>query len=507
MHDYKFLKSFHRANHSLYEDAEFPEKEKRANFEWKRPNELVPSPLFFSNNNNTDISIAKQYHKEGNWGGIIAAIINLKLHQHYFANVVPADQDFDQGIFYFKFWKCGEWIEIVIDDCLPIKKEQLAFLQSEKEDEFGLILLIKAYAKFYESYDALKGIPAAIAMEDFTGGISEIIDLKSETNKDELYDYLWKSTQRGVMMTCSFKKRMFYSKTYPKCRDIVAGHSYCVTDVKTIHIEILSFKMIKLRSQHTKVPWDGPWSPDSPEHKYFVSTFSVPSGMGSGYDHPNEFWVTFDYFTTVFDSLEMCHLNSKDDPHKWILNQIESKWVPGISAGGGFDKIEKFIINPQYVIVLEEKSTVIISLMQKYEKPNNLEELNIGFTFFEISQEETHKNSSVKEFFEGKKPQLDPIYTDLREISLHFSLDAGRYLIVPSTEKAFKYGEFLLRIFSQEQNHLYEHYNQVSDIDNADSDDKFYDAVDEVNMTANSFKNILEQIITKNEFGELSGVL
>lgn len=493
------------ANRNLYEDAEFPEKEKRANFEWKRPNELVANPLFFANAS-SDISIADQYNKHGNWGGIIAAIINLKLHQNYFENVVPADQKFSKnyaGVFHFKFWKCGDWNEIVIDDRLPIKKDQLAFLQSDEENEFGLLLLIKAYAKFYESYDTLKGISAAIAMEDFTGGISETIELKTETNKDELYDYLIKSTQRGVMMTCSFKKRMFYSKTYPKCREIIAGHTYCVTDVRNVQIEILSFKMIKLRSQHTTIPWDGPWSPKSPEHKYFVSSFSVPSGMGPPHDHPNEFWVTFDYFTSVFDSLEMCHLNSSNDSHKWILNQIESKWVPGISAGGGYDKIEKFIINPQYVIVLEEDSAVIISLMQKYEKPNNLEELNIGFTFFEITQDDTHKDSSNKAFFADKKPKLEPIYTDLREISLHFNLDAGRYLIVPSTEKAFKYGEFLLRIFSREQNHLYEHYNQVADIDNAgDADEKFYDAVEEVNMTASSFKNILEQIITKNEYGE-----
>ena len=47
--------------------------------------------------------------------------------------MVPSGQDFDQdysGIFRFRFWRFGEWVEIVIDDRLPTRRGQLIYLRS-----------------------------------------------------------------------------------------------------------------------------------------------------------------------------------------------------------------------------------------------------------------------------------------------------------------------------------------------------------------------------------------
>ena len=89
---------------------------------------------------------------------------NLTLHDKLFAKVVPPDQSFENdyaGIFHFRFWKDGIWVNVVIDDYLPtIKTENgttLFFMCSEYKNEFWSALLEKAYAKLHGSYESLDG--------------------------------------------------------------------------------------------------------------------------------------------------------------------------------------------------------------------------------------------------------------------------------------------------------------------------------------------------------------
>ena len=171
---------------------------------WLRPREIARDPQMY---------VGKRDRFDINQGEIgdcwfLAALANLAEDDDAFQRVVPGGQGFDKGsycgMFRFRFFRFGEWVEVVIDDKLPTRNGKLIYLKAKDDNEFWSPLLEKAYAKLYGSYKALEGGLTIESAVDFTGGIPEMIDISNlQMRPEKLFDLMRKADSNDAFMSCS----------------------------------------------------------------------------------------------------------------------------------------------------------------------------------------------------------------------------------------------------------------------------------------------------------------
>ncbi|EMP39588.1 Calpain-3 [Chelonia mydas] len=430
----------------LYVDPDFPPNESSLfysqklpiTFEWKRPTEICENPRFIIDGaNRTDIC-------QGELGDcwFLAAIACLTLNEKLLCRVIPHDQTFIKnyaGIFHFQFWRYGNWVDVVIDDCLPTYNNQLVFTKSSQRNEFWSALLEKAYAKLHGSYEALKGGNTTEAMEDFTGGVTEFYEIK-DAPKD-IYKIMKHAKDRGSLMACSIDDNMGFSyRTAPQsdlgeliARMVKNVNSMLRTDStltfqgtderpawvyskQTIPLgKTLSYKKTQ-KQEYTFPPaqrishpsacpasrsphWPGTancghsdeWNLIDKAEKIRLQYRIAEDG---------EFWMSFDDFMRYFTKLEMCNLTpdtlEADKLQTWTVSVNEGRWVRGCSAGGCRNYPDTFWTNPQYRLELLEEDddpednevvcSFLVALMQKNrrkERKLGANLLTIGFAIYE----------------------------------------------------------------------------------------------------------------------------
>jgi len=472
--DFDDLKAACLDSGELFTDPEYPADDDSIFFsksahglEWRRPHELVDEPhLFVGGGDRFDIN-------QGELGDcwLLAAMANLTMNKKVRSRVIPLDQSFSEeyaGIFHFKFWQYGEWVDVVIDDYLPTRNGKLVFMQSDSQQEFWSALFEKAYAKLHGSYESLKGGTTMEAMVDFTGGCTEMFDL-AKAPPPGLFIALLKAFERCSLMGCSLEPDPNVTEARTDV-GLVRGHAYSITKVVKAKIETprVSGEMPLIRIRNpwgNETEWNGAWSDGSPEWNYVPDDEKMQ--LGITFDDDGEFWMSYKDFVKFFDQVEICNLSpdslDMDNNFKWEVATFEGSWSPGDSAGGCRNYLDTFPNNPQYLISLEDpdegdeedKCTVIINLMQRGRRAmrdEGLDLLTIGFCIYNIRDEPSGRCDT--DFFRyNASCARSKAFINLRELSARFRLPPGNYVIVPSTFKPDEGGDFLLRVFSEKPNH------------------------------------------------------
>ncbi|XP_011495120.1 PREDICTED: calpain-C [Ceratosolen solmsi marchali] len=403
---------------------------------------------------------------------LVSCLGVLHLSKGLFYRVVPADQGFGNyngndvggvdnesldspkrdycGVFRFRLWWCGTWVEVLVDDRLPAVHGRLAFVQSRHSEQFWPALLEKAYAKLHGSYEALKYGTLLDGLSDLTGGITENIAIRQDpTGCGRALATLLDMTSL-ITCTVSNSQQQIRNSAEKLANGIQIGINYrlyAIERVETFSGEAV--QLVKLRNPlGPGGEYVGAWARGGLEWDEVPPVERdrlIVRNMADG-----EFWISYSDFVKTFTHLEVVHLDaetSRDEPsfhskQTWQMKLYQSSWRRGVTAGGCRNNQETFHINPQLHLILSEMDEVVVSLNQH----SIMEPKVIGFTAYALPKNSAE--SINKQFFKKNKSLINSQYTNSRQVSHRCQLDQGCYLLIPTTFEPIQETSFTLRVYS-----------------------------------------------------------
>uniref|UniRef100_A0A8C5DQR3 Calpain-1 catalytic subunit-like n=1 Tax=Gouania willdenowi TaxID=441366 RepID=A0A8C5DQR3_GOUWI len=402
-----------------------------ANLKWLRPANISPNPAFILQ------GISRFDFRQGELGNcwFLASIGALTFKKCVFEQIIPSGQTFDKnycGLFHFRFWRFGKWVDVVIDDKLPTINGRLIFVHSKDPNEFWPALMEKAYAKVCGSYTDMSAGTPAEALMDFTGGVH----------------MTWPTFT--ALYVCGSQGST--SNTLSS-NGLVLGHAYTVTGVEQVTTNRGKVvNLVRLWNPWGKGEWNGDWSDRL---------------------HESVFRMTVDDFCSFYSDLDICGMSpdflDRNSSRWWTLS-YEGQWVAGTTAGGCGNNTDSFWTNPQYPIEIRAEQfdsncekNLLVSLLQKHDKRNRHQVQNhyIGLYIFEY---QPGMGKFPASFFSSHAPVAQSkSYRNSREVMEFLFLTPGHYVIVPSTYDPNKTASFLLTLYSKDE---------ICSYDNSGDDEK-----------------------------------
>ncbi|XP_059098074.1 calpain-9-like [Tigriopus californicus] len=481
--NYQHIKRICRDRGQLFEDTDFQPnnrsiyKHKKPPLHpitWLRPHEICQRPRFIAEGaTRFDVEQGEQGDP---W--LLAAVSSLTLTPRFLDRVVPPDQNFEHGycgVFRFRFWHFGDWVEVLVDDRLPTYKGRLVYMHSTDPSEFWAALLEKAYAKLYGSYEALHQGFTTKALQDLTGGIVQSFSLNSQ-DKLLTYQVLNSAVPRSTLLIASINidTRNDSKRTLRLRNGLITRHAYSVTGLARVRGHLGDTHLVRLRNPWGKGEWNGPWSERSWEWDSLSDRDKEL--LSARVRNEGEFWMAFDDFAAQFSHLDLVHIGPDDwmsesalhSKKPWRAVLARRRWRSGYNAGGAPEHVATTAMNPQFHIQIPRSNSikchVVVSVTQQYEtnpldtngnrKRKKKRKLHhIGFAVYEVPP---HMTRLTPVYVSEHEPLDVTNHSVAREVVTFFTLPPGDYIVVPQTNIPNCDGKFLLRILTDEQSNIWE---------------------------------------------------
>jgi hypothetical protein len=271
--DYEKIKSECLRSGRLFEDDTFPandsslyrKNEFAQKIVWKRPYEFLENPTFIIDD---IVSNDLDQGSIGNCWAIASFSVVLSIRE-FRDKIVPRNQTFDKkdyaGIFHFRFWYYGEWVDVCVDDRLPFdsKANRLTFCRNKVEkNEMFASLLEKAYTKLHICYEFMISGDPNDCLIDLTGGVKERFEINRcyaenrgkenfiETNV--LWNFIFKSLRYKSFITAWSDSKSKNADLITK-NGLAVGHAYSVLNSVEILFKNGSYSELNMPTSNQRI--------------------------------------------------------------------------------------------------------------------------------------------------------------------------------------------------------------------------------------------------------------
>ncbi|KAK2182308.1 hypothetical protein NP493_360g02025 [Ridgeia piscesae] len=364
------------------------------------------------------------------------------------------------GIFHFQLWRYGCWVDVVVDDFLPTKRGHLVFVHSTAPNEFWGALLEKAYAKACGSYQAMEGGTGGEALEDFTGGVSEVVSASvygyqdTEGKQNSFFRMVLHAYQSGSLMVTGIPVKSAAECVAMEC-GLVKGHWYAVTAVKCIsRLESSNsaippnLYMIRLRNPVGRGEWKGKFSDGCAEWTRVTKNEQVK--MELVFKDDGEFWMPWEDFCANFTSTAICYIVNTSffslTKKYHCESMFRGEWEPPDRAGGSMTCSDQYLNNPQYKFrVTSPEEEIVLSVIHRNQDSRPKVGLSVGIMIIQVEENRRYRLHSPQEPDHTIRVSR---YLRFRS-SMRPMLKRGVYVAIPSTFRPGQTGSFLLRMFTR----------------------------------------------------------
>ena len=314
---------------------------------WRRPSEFLEGniDMFCGGIESSDIL-------QGELGDcwLMCSLCSLASKPEFIRRIFLNPEYCEQNFYRLRLCKDGEWQNITVDDMIPCKESSNKPLFSRcNGNELWVIILEKAYAKFFGSYMALKGGMAQESFEDLTGcpAFTYHFDkIEEKIISGEFWSDLLSWVSAGHCLLAATSAEVNESE------GIVASHYYTVIKA----IECNGFKLLHLRNPWGSFEWKGAWSDESPEW-----TPRMINQLHPVFDKDDgAFWMSINDFLQNFQRIVLGKTN--------FVKELRVKTIVRVNALYGAFPEEYF------VLTVRERCNVVIELHQEDERCVGVEE-------------------------------------------------------------------------------------------------------------------------------------
>jgi len=318
------------------------------------------------------------------------------------------------GAYSVKFLISGIPVEIMLDDYFPCSTNQELLYSKPLTNELWFLLLEKAFAKLYGSYNEIRNVPICEALELMTSMPSSQQDMH-ELDSETLWNRLIEYDQKNYIVCAG---------TYSQ--DEESGKNRILTVVSMYDTQ--QYKIIKLRNHFQDFQWDGMFT----EKSKSSWTKELKEEIGYTKGERSCVYMELQEFKRHFGFLAVCHYQEN-----WIRNRLDTTTAHTESAF--------------FELTLDQQTEVFISVHQKLPRYMT-QSPDYCISPVDIFVAEVVENNGIRKIAGGEKDSFVGKQTTYASEDIKIKLPEGKYVIRAKVKwlDEQQHG-FSLSVFSQSE--------------------------------------------------------